>query len=222
MVKTSSLINSSGQKEEVNIEIPFMGFYNSVHNMRIDEAVESGFNYDYDTGEEKEITEEVADAIFSADVDWDAIRLEYAKNYVEAFGYEFDLSLRFDDLYSPKFYNYGTDRVFAWVPIEQINKIRKEVEADKSYPEYIKERYSDRSGFSSNYSSDYKDEDWTREKLDECQYRAILEFWIEYRNGMDWNDNESYMSESFEMQTWSSIQNAHEAIDKYLEEKKNV
>lgn len=222
MVSTSLTVSPSGYKDEVGIELPFMGFYESIHDENIDRAIESGFNYDYEKDEDKEISQEVYDAIGDADINWDAIRREYAKNYVEEFGNEFDLNLRFDDMTSPREYNFGTDRVFAWIPLWQINKIRKEVEEHEEYPEYIKERFTDRSGFWSNYSSNYKDEDWTREKLDECQYRTIVEFWLEHCEVVDVHETELYLMDSSGIEIWDSVTDAHEVIDKYLKEHKDV
>lgn len=96
---------------------------------------------------------------------------------------------------SPQFYNFSTDRIFANVPVDQINKIRKEVEAHPEYPGYIKERYTDRDGFWSNFPSDYKDEGWTREELQPVQYRTILEFYLSYIEiDEDW---EVYLMEDF-------------------------
>lgn len=82
---------------KVEIELPFSGFYESIHDMNIDKAIESGFNYDYETGEEKELTKEIYNAIYDADVNLEGIREEYAKHYVEAFGEKFELTDVFVD-----------------------------------------------------------------------------------------------------------------------------
>lgn len=164
---------------KVEIQIPFWGFYESIHDSNIDQAVDDAFNYDYETGEEIELDYKFYDAKFMADIDWSAIHKGYAKAYTEAFGERFDLDLEFVELTSPREYNFSTDRIFAKVPIEQINKIRKEVEAHEKYPEYIKERFTSYDGFISFYSNDYNGEEWTREVLDECQYGVILDFYLE-------------------------------------------
>lgn len=205
----------------VNIELPFAGFYESIHDSNIDRAIEDGFNYNYETDEDKEITDEEGEATYMADVDWGAIRHEYCKNFVEAFGNRFGLHLTFDELTSPQFYNFSTDRLFAKVPREEIDKIRKEVEAHKDYPEYIRERFTSRDGFWSNYSADVGTEEWSCETLDECQYRVILEFWLEHHPDVsDWNEEEWYLTNDFEMFNWDSVVAAHETIEKYLEEHK--
>ncbi len=64
----------------LKIELPFSGFYESWHDHAIDDAIEQHFTYDYETGEDIELTDEIADAIWSADVNWGAIRAEYCEH----------------------------------------------------------------------------------------------------------------------------------------------
>lgn len=215
-------VNSETSKK-VTIELPFSGFYESVHDSNIDQAIEDGFNYDYETDQDKEVSRDVYDAIGDADIDWDAIRKEYAWNYTDTFGKEFELELDFDIMTSPREYNFGEDRIFATVPADQINRIREEVENHPNYAEYIKEKFTSRSGFWSNFSKDSKHKDWTREVLSECQYRTILEFWLEYIQGIKegyWIEYESWLADEFEMGSWDSVINAHEKIEKYIKEEK--
>jgi hypothetical protein len=213
-----------GTKDLVNIELPFSGFYNSIHGgdgSNIDRALEDGFNYDYETQEEKEVPD-----IWGADYDYKAIEQEYCENYVEAFGRRFGLDLTFDVMTSPREYNFTTDRIFCKVPRKQINKIRREVEAHEDWPKYIKDNFTSYDGFWSNYENDYQDEEWTRKTLDECQYQVILRFWLNNIStdvgSEGWDMEECYLTEDFEMCNWDSITNAHEAIEKYLKEQEEV
>lgn len=204
----------------VKIQIPFSGFYESIHGgegSNIDRALEDGFNYDYETQEEKEVPD-----IWGADYDYKAIELEYCKNYVEAFGDKFELTLTFDEMTSPREYNFSTDRIFCLIPREQIDKIRKEVEKHEKYSAYIKDRFTSYDGFMSFYSNDYKDEEWTRETLDECQYEVLIEFWLDNISdevgSEGWYMEECYLTSDFEMYNWDSIIAAHEKIEEYLKE----
>lgn len=206
----------------VDIELPFSGFYDSWHDQRTDEAVRNGFNYDYETGEEKEITDEVEDAIYMADIEWREIQEEYAKHYVEAFGDKFGMDLVFTELWMPKYYNFHTDRIFCQVPRQQIDKIRKEVEAHKGWKDYVKENFTSSDGFSSNYEDDITHEDWTKEILDEPQYQYVLKFWLDNVSedtGPDGFD-ELMITEDFEMGNWDSVIKAIEAVEEYLKESK--
>lgn len=218
---SDAMFNADVKNDLVKIELPFSGFYNSIHDSEIDRAIENGFNYNYETDEEKE----VPDDIWGADVNWDAIRSDYCENFVEAFAKQFGLTLTFDEMTSPKEYNFKSDRLFCFVPREQINRIRREVEnSDSSWKEYIKENFTDRSGFWSNYSDDYKDEEWTRETLDECQYEVVLRFWLNNIStdvgSEGWDMEEYYLTNDFEMENWASVIDAYDAIAKHLKEMK--
>lgn len=216
----------------VKIELPFSGFYESIHDKEIDDAIECSFQIgdfrnasedeEYGMSDEKE--QLIFDSIYAADVDWGAIRKEYCENFVEAFGEEFGLTLTFDEMTSPREYNFSTDRIFCKVPREEIDKIRKEVEQHKDYPEYIREKFTSRDGFWSYYESDCKDEQWTRETLDECQYRVIIEFWLDNicdsMGSEGWHMEEYYLTNDFEMSNWYSIIDAVDKIEKYIKEKK--
>lgn len=199
--------------KRVDIELPFSGFYESWHSNRIDDALEGGFNYDHVTGEEVEVPD-----IWGADFDNKAIEMEYCEAYVNAFADKFELDLGFEQLESPKYYNYSTDRIFASIPLRQINKIRKEVEKNKKWPQYIKENFSSYDGFSSNYENDSTHEEWTRPELDECQYGVILKFWLNEGEDSSWRETEAYLTEDFEMCNWDSILAAHDKMREYLRE----
>jgi hypothetical protein len=165
---------------KIEIQIPFSGFYESLHDSFIDDAVDEHFNYNHETGEDIELDDKFYDAKWSADIDWGKIHQGYAKAYVGEFGDKFGLDLEFAELTSPREYNFSTDRIFAKISEEQLNKLRKEVEAHKKWADCIREKFTSYDGFSSNYSNDSEDEEWTAEVLDECQYGVMLDFWIEH------------------------------------------
>lgn len=211
--------------DSVKIELPFGGFYESIHDSNIDDAIEGGFNYDYDLQDEKEITEEVSDSIFMADVDWQSIRIEYCEAYTNAFADKYGLTLTFDEMTSPREYNFATDRIFCQVPRTQIDDIRKSVEKHKDWQQYIKDNFTSYDGFWSNYENDNTHDDWTRETLDECQYSVVLKFWLDNisdETGSEgWNMDEYYLTNDFEMCGWGSVIEAHETIEAYLIETSN-
>lgn len=207
---------------KVEIEVPFWGFYESIHDSFIDDGIESAFNYDYENGEDIDLPENFWDDVMSADVNWSKMRSDYAKAYTEAFGEKFGLDLEYIEMTSPREYNFTSDRIFAKVPIEQINKIRKEVESHKDYPEYIRERFTSRDGFWSHYENDYKHEEWTREVLDECQYEVILDFWLENISEEADEDWQGFLMDDFRSNGGIDeiTAEAVQAIEKYRKEKK--
>lgn len=102
------------------VKIPFDGFYGSVSEMYIDNAIEYA-NSDAD-GEPL--------------VDFDDLDIKYrpimeavSKHYVNAYNavfkdeYGIDLGLEFKELRSPKFYNYSTDNIYCLMPPENSDKI---------------------------------------------------------------------------------------------------
>lgn len=200
----------------VKIELPFSGFYESIHDSEIDRAIEDGFNYDLE--KQKEVP--VPDDIWAADINYKAIEREYCEAFVNAFADRFGLTLTFDEMRSPREYNFSTDRLFCKIPRDEINTIRKKVEAHPDYQKLIKERFTSRDGFWSFYSSDYKNEEWTRETLDECQYEVIIRFWLDNISddvgSEGWRMEEYYLTNDFEMSNWDSVIEAHRAIEEHL------
>lgn len=209
----------------VDIQIPFDGFYNSIHDTAIDDAIESCFNWNHEKQEEIEITDATRNAIYMADIDWNAIRLEYCERYVAAFGDRFGLTLTFEEMTSPREYNFATDRIFCKIPRVEISKIRKEVEKHKDWPQYIRDNFTSCSGFWSNYENDCKHEDWTRKDLDECQYGVIIKFWLNNifpDMGIEgWDIEQYYLTEDFEMCNWESIEAARLVIEEYITDSKS-
>lgn len=195
----------------VEIEIPFFGFYESIHQDNINTALEQHYQDD-----EGNVDSETVDAVYSAGVDWREIFNEYSRRFTDKLAQRTELDLEYIEVISPREYNFQTDRIFAKIPKTQLNKIRKEVEAYPEWAETIKEKFTSYSGFSSNYSSDIKDEDWTRELLDECQYRVILELYFDRHLDDDW---ELWTGEDVLAYEMDSIGKAISVIDKYIEDR---
>lgn len=207
-------------KDLVEIEIPFSGFYETHHDMKCDDAVEGFFTYNHETNEEQELPE----VFWDADINWSAIRNEYCEEYVKAFASEYDLTLSFLEMTSPREYNFTTDRIFVNIPREQINAIKDKVFADDAGRKYVSDRFTSYDGFSSFYSNDLTDEEWTRETLDECQYGVILQYWVQSQleDFDSWYEKESELTDDFEMSNWDSVDEAVSVVEKTIKEKANV
>lgn len=211
---------------KIEIELPFAGFYETMHDSEIDRAIEDNFNYDHETGEEKDLPENFWDVALDV-VDFGAIRKEYCERYVDEFAEEYGLDLKFVEMTSPREYNFSSDRLFVKVDLEQFNTVvRSKVEAHPKWAEKVKEEYTGRDGFWSFFSNDVKDEEWTREILEPVQYLTMLEFFIkEIENegsdeslyGLEWN-----LIEDINVFEFSSLNDAVIAIEKKLKEVENV
>ena len=136
-----------------NIYVPFDGFY-GCH----DENIDSYF------GDEACV------------VDYKKTFVNYSKKYVEILSNEIEIDLDFVELESPRFYNYGTDKILAAISEENISKMFEEVDKN-SLAENIKDNFTSHDGFISFYSNELKN--WGSVLTwDEIQLGTLLEVFI--------------------------------------------
>lgn len=223
----------------VEINIPFMGFYNSWYSEEIDrqesDHIEHHINDSY--GSEAEHPEplrlneyEMAD-IFYRHSSYDIAYRNIARAYVESFssivseGLGFDLGLVFKDMTSPREYNFQTDRLFADIPFKVIARLFAMSKRDehKTLESVISERFTSCSGFISFYSNDLETRldkpllDW-----DHNEYCALLEACIELagldmRDDIDWPIYCSLSEGNVFDCAWQDCVN-WESVDKDIEE----
>lgn len=130
----------------IKFYIPFEGFYNSIYDSMVDDIVESEIEEDYmlndDEIDYRLIFKEMSRSIFD--------------DIIELFNDEFDLFssndyITYDGLYSPKYYNYGTDKIEAvcedGVYFTLLNKFKD----DNDFIEYVNKASKSRDGFTSFY-----------------------------------------------------------------------
>lgn len=143
--------------------VPFSGFYCSFHSDLIDRTEERMF-YDYD---EQEFYQNLADMFYS-NVNYRQVFEEYAKIYVDILRDLTGLkSLTFEELSSPKEYNFSTDRIFVSISREDVAKML--VNVRQELKTQIQELFTSRSGFISFYSNQLSD--WP--KIDEWDHNQI-------------------------------------------------
>jgi hypothetical protein len=178
-----SIINL-GMKMETQIKlltvVPFGGFYESIASHLLDREVKDLIEY----SEEEESRDYISAPINYDDVavNYKGYTLEYSKQYTALYDQAFsgelsiELGLIFESLENPKFYNYETDRIFATLPLQNIQKVLDSVDGVK-LAGFILERFTSRSGFSSFYSNDLTD--WINKPLkdwDHNEVNTLLEF----------------------------------------------
>lgn len=130
-------------------QIPFSGFYNSLHDGEIDTTIERMFS-DHASG--CEVNRPLADRFFDK-CDFGAVHRAYAADYAARFGKEFDISLQFESMESPKYYNYTTDRIFVHIEGEEVQRLY--AATDKAaLAEAAREMFTSCDGFISSYSPD--------------------------------------------------------------------
>lgn len=192
--------NAKLSNETLSIVLPFWGFYETVHVRQIDEVMERDAEYfasrDNDTYpeavgmDERDLCE-----IMDKMADWKKAREIYAQKYVDAFaGYVkqetgFDLSLTFESLDSPRQYNYGTDRIFARIPVSVVEAMRAAVTLGK-LAEVITDRHESRPGFCSFYSANI--EEWVKKPVTEWDHNELSTLLIAWmRQEMDEDADEA-------------------------------
>ena len=163
--------------------IPFLGFYETVHDNAIDRAIESLFEDD-----NGDCNNDLINHFYnSVCIDYEKVRIEYAKDYAQAFAIATGLQLTFDELNSPKEYNFQTDRIFVDITLESVNKLFATVDKDV-LSQRIKEEYTSRSGFISYYSPDLNDWPVDITKWDHNQLGTLISVAVDF-------DEEKYMEE---------------------------
>jgi hypothetical protein len=157
----------------IQTQINFGGFYNSYHDDLCQQAV--GYSLGADDPETGEI-------IYNTDMEnfneWQSVFVEYSKEYINKLNDELNISLKFDSLDSPKFYNFSTDVILASISIKDILKLFtyiKENDLKEKVYDLIKQKTTSVSGYSAFYSycDFFKSEN--RYFLIECLIDVILE-----------------------------------------------
>lgn len=173
--------------------IPFLGFYDTVHDNAIDRAIESLFE-----DVNGDCNSRLINHFYSSEcIDYEQVRTAYAKDYAQAFAIATKLQLTFDELNSPKEYNFQTDRIFVDVTPESVTKLFASVDKDV-LRQRIKEEYTSRSGFISFYSPDLNEWPADITEWDHNQLGTLISVAVDF-------DEEKYMEElndSGEVDSW--------------------
>lgn len=123
----------------MKVFIDFGGFYHSIHSHIIEDRIEM----DLEWGED--LQEDGFDS-----VNWRETFIDYSKEYIYRLNEELDLNLSFIDLYSPRFYNYTTDKIVVKVNEEDEKTLFKHT-YNNDFLEWANPRLTSRSGFHSFY-----------------------------------------------------------------------
>lgn len=155
-------------KNTIKVELPFFaGFYESpIYNsdtLYYEFNDEDNMDYYRDIFEDENITSE------DLDIDFDAYKEAVSKSFCNVF-YTCDAcpsfieNVAFNEVISPKYYNFNTDKVYANITFAEgwRERIKDFMTENKSWlVKQIHNDWSDRSGFWSFLSNDY--EDWFKE-----------------------------------------------------------
>lgn len=167
----------------VSCVIPFAGFYNSIHDAQLDWACEFILQDDSGNCVHDALPERLFDSI-----EWARVHVDYARQYAlewaDAAGIK---GLEFEELNSPREYNFTTDRIFVKIPANEIARIRREIDPE-TLAQTARDWFTSRSGFISFYSPDV--ESWGDvESWDHNQIGCMLEAWQTMREGSDFEES---------------------------------
>lgn len=155
-------------ENKILVELPFSGFYESLHNDQIDRAMQDLFMNDDCTVDDEKLDQ----ALYSTN--FEPIRNDYAQAYVKRFSELVGYDLEFESLTSPKFYNYSTDRIFAYIDKLDLYKAFQSITLDQ-LSDAIKEVGTSGSGYHAHYSPDLHE--WLETPIhnwEACQLEIIL------------------------------------------------
>lgn len=152
----------------MSVELPgFPGFYHSDLDESVDLEASNWAEWEADERELEHPEElrldagELGELLFRHQRHKDTYAA-MARAWADAFAYRakevlgFDLGLVFDEMVSPREYNFGTDRVFAHLPYRAVRQLWavSRGEGHETLARIIREDCTSRSGFSSFYPND--------------------------------------------------------------------
>ena len=177
---TFRLDNEPHRKGETrSVLVPFDGFYHSVSSSYIDDAEERIF-VDL-SGEQNMGLWERAWEHF----DYTAAQGYVAEVYLAHLSHELKMKLEFDCICSPQYYNFQTDRLFAWVREEDLRNMLFCVDGPggdrhRCMDNMAKQMFESRSGFSSFYDHRWREwgdfEEWDHNQLG-CLMAAYMDWY---------------------------------------------
>lgn len=169
----------------MTIVVPFGGFYESTHDAALDDALTQAMDW-AGRGEPDEhaFTDEQVQAVQDA-VDWQKAHEDYARRYAEGFVTELEalglkLDLTFEKLYSPRFYNFETDRIFCHIPLEDARKLVAAV-GENDLGRTLLELFTPHSGFLPHYSNQLAE--WQALKVEEMDHNHLHTYLLAYLHG---------------------------------------
>jgi hypothetical protein len=176
----------------LTIKVPFSGFYESTHDAVFDSWLEYEVEVRRDDGATEEEIEKLQDLYFKS-IDWKVAHELYAKEYVSLVSQFIkkedgkDIELVFEELTSPRYYNFETDRIFAKISFTDIEYMSDMIDSE-ALKERVKETYTSYDGFSSFYPNDISKWPADIRAWDHNQLEIILELYLEHISQKELNE----------------------------------
>ena len=136
---------------KIEIQLPFSGFYYSIHDSYIDNHIECELDYlESELGYTDEQLGTIKDRFY--DMDYAPIRKAICEHYIKAYNavfydeYGIYLDLEYSQLISPRFYNFETDRLYALIDESIYNEVTALIKSE-DFKVVLKEKFKPQSGF---------------------------------------------------------------------------
>lgn len=130
--------------------IPFSGFYYSWHDEAFDSCLERMFDPE---GTGASYAGQLQYRFFET-VKWHDAQTSYAKTYVAEFAHALGTQCEWEEMVSPREYNFGTDRLFAKFPESFMRECFADADIRAMLDTVSRDMFTSRSGFISSYSND--------------------------------------------------------------------
>lgn len=170
--------------------IPFSGFYQSVHDGAIEQAIIFEQDNDIDFDESK--------------VSYPHAFKQYANDYTNLLSNEIGIPLSFVKLTSPREYNFSTDVITVTIDEKEVEKMINE--ADKVIlNQIILDNCTSHSGFVSLTSNNI--DDWLKTPvtdLEPCQIELIIQAYIDTKFEDGHEDLENSISDDMQSNGYAS------------------
>jgi len=136
---------------KIDIQLPFSGFYYSIHDSYIDNHIEHELEYlESELGYTDEQLDIIKDRFY--DMDYALIRKAICEHYINAYNavfydeYNIHLDLEYNCIVSPSFYNYDTDKLYVLIDESVFNEVSALINSE-DFKLMLKEKFKPQSGF---------------------------------------------------------------------------
>lgn len=136
---------------KIDIQLPFSGFYYSIHDSYIDNHIEYELDY---LESELGYTDDQLDVIKERfyDMDYALIRKAICEHYINTYNavfydeYNIHLDLEYSCLVSPRFYNYDTDKLYVLIDESIYSEVTALINSE-DFKAMLKDKFKPQSGF---------------------------------------------------------------------------
>jgi hypothetical protein len=136
-------MNNQKEKNKVEFNINFGGFYESNNSYMIDNAIASYFDADdVDCVKESDMD----------NVDYKAMQYNYGSEWLDLYNNEFNhLTLEYKGIDSPDYYNFETDQIIVSINTNDVDNLINELKNDIDFVKYVDDNSKSYDGFNSFY-----------------------------------------------------------------------